>query len=190
MCDFGQQVVLCKSLRDTSGRLAELGWLHNKVRKYTDARSLDRAFGLVGQVCFCVYALPLILCFFSHQIFKNVFSSFLRVFVLHCIRSLKSTTGYCLSSTLRYTYFMTGLVNSAYRTAVWRQIYSGLNWIPSVLQLQVEDDQGMSMCPESSLTLRRLLVWMYDPKVRLKTLAALVDFCQGEICYPDSCYCN
>ncbi|CAG06657.1 unnamed protein product, partial [Tetraodon nigroviridis] len=46
-------------------------------------------------------------------------------------------------------------------------------------KLQVEDDQGMSMCPESSLTLRRLLVWMYDPKVRLKTLAALVDFCQG-----------
>lgn len=45
------QVVLCKSLRDTSSRLAELGWLHNKVRKYTDARSLDRAFGLVGQVC-------------------------------------------------------------------------------------------------------------------------------------------
>lgn len=50
MCATLQQVVLCKSLRDTSGRLAELGWLHNKVRKYTDARSLDRAFGLVGQV--------------------------------------------------------------------------------------------------------------------------------------------
>ncbi|KAF7641558.1 hypothetical protein LDENG_00277560, partial [Lucifuga dentata] len=46
------KVVLCKSLRDTSSRLAELGWLHNKVRKYTDARSLDRAFGLVGQ-SFC-----------------------------------------------------------------------------------------------------------------------------------------
>ena len=46
-------------------------------------------------------------------------------------------------------------------------------------QLQVEDDQGMNVCTEGSLTLRRLLVWMYDPKVRLKTLAALVDFCQG-----------
>uniref|UniRef100_A0A7N8Y5S8 Tubulin gamma complex component 3 n=1 Tax=Mastacembelus armatus TaxID=205130 RepID=A0A7N8Y5S8_9TELE len=46
------KVVLCKSLRDMSSRLAELGWLHNKVRKYTDARSLDRAFGLVGQ-SFC-----------------------------------------------------------------------------------------------------------------------------------------
>ena len=51
MCAVPHQVVLCKSLRDTSSRLAELGWLHNKVRKYTDARSLDRAFGLVGQVC-------------------------------------------------------------------------------------------------------------------------------------------
>lgn len=60
-----------------------------------------------------------------------------------------------------------------------------------MLQLQVEDDQGMNVCTESSLTLRRLLVWMYDPKVRLKTLAALVDFCQGELmfCYPDA-YCN
>lgn len=48
------QMVLCKSLRDTSSRLAELGWLHNKVRKYTDARSLDRAFGLVGQVRPCL----------------------------------------------------------------------------------------------------------------------------------------
>lgn len=41
---------MCKSLRDTSSRLAELGWLHNKIRKYTDSHSLDRAFGLVGQV--------------------------------------------------------------------------------------------------------------------------------------------
>lgn len=48
-----------------------------------------------------------------------------------------------------------------------------------MLQLQVEDEQGVNVCTESSLTLRRLLVWMYDPKVRLKTLAALVDFCQG-----------
>lgn len=71
------------------------------------------------------------------------------------------------------------------------QCVISLNWFPSVLQLQVEDDQGMNVCTESSLTLRRLLVWMYDPKVRLKTLAALVDFCQGELmfCYPDS-YCN
>lgn len=44
----------------------------------------------------------------------------------------------------------------------------------------MEDEQSTPTCTENSLTLRRLLVWMYDPKVRLKTLAALVDFCQGE----------
>ncbi|KAM3585689.1 uncharacterized protein V6R79_024488 [Siganus canaliculatus] len=111
------KVVLCKSLRDTSSRLAELGWLHNKVRKYTDARSLDRAFGLVGQ-SFCASL---------HQELKEYYRL---LSVLHS-------------------------------------------------QLQVEDEQGVSACTENSLTLRRLLVWMYDPKVRLKTLAALVDFCQG-----------
>uniref|UniRef100_A0A7N5ZYD0 Gamma-tubulin complex component n=1 Tax=Anabas testudineus TaxID=64144 RepID=A0A7N5ZYD0_ANATE len=111
------KIVVCKSLRDTSSRLAELGWLHNKVRKYTDARSLDRAFGLVGQ-SFCASL---------HQELKEYYRL---LSVLHS-------------------------------------------------QLQVEDDQGVNMCTENSLTLRRLLVWMYDPKVRLKTLAALVDFCQG-----------
>ncbi|XP_069020151.1 gamma-tubulin complex component 3 homolog isoform X1 [Embiotoca jacksoni] len=109
------KVVLCKSLRDTSSRLAELGWLHNKVRKYTDARSLDRAFGLVGQ-SFCASL---------HQELKEYYR------------------------------------------------------LLSVLHSQVEDDQGVTVFTESSLTLRRLLVWMYDPKLRLKMLAALVDFCQG-----------
>ncbi|XP_058473292.1 gamma-tubulin complex component 3 isoform X2 [Solea solea] len=111
------KVLVCKSLKGTSSRLAELGWLHNKVRKYTDARSLDRAFGLVGQ-SFCASL---------HQELKEYYRL---LSVLHS-------------------------------------------------QLQVEDDQGVTVCTESSLTLRRLLVWMYDPKVRLKTLAALVDFCQG-----------
>lgn len=58
MCVFLPKVLLCKSKCDTSSRLAELGWLHNKVRKYADARSLDRAFGLVGQVClYLLYSL-------------------------------------------------------------------------------------------------------------------------------------
>ncbi|KAF5909223.1 gamma-tubulin complex component 3, partial [Clarias magur] len=107
------KVPMCKSLRDTSSRLAELGWLHNKVRKYTDSRSLDRAFGLVGQ-SFCASL---------HQELKEYYRL---LSVLHS-------------------------------------------------QLQLEDDQGL----ESTLTLRRLLVWTYDPKIRLKTLAALVDYCQG-----------
>uniref|UniRef100_A0A3P8UTE0 Tubulin gamma complex component 3 n=1 Tax=Cynoglossus semilaevis TaxID=244447 RepID=A0A3P8UTE0_CYNSE len=111
------KVLLCKSKCDTSSRLAELGWLHNKVRKYADARSLDRAFGLVGQ-SFCASL---------HQELKEYYRL---LSVLHS-------------------------------------------------QLQVEDEQGVTVSTENSLTLRRLLVWMYDPKIRLKTLAALVEYCQG-----------
>uniref|UniRef100_A0A8C1N9Y4 Gamma-tubulin complex component 3 homolog n=1 Tax=Cyprinus carpio TaxID=7962 RepID=A0A8C1N9Y4_CYPCA len=111
------KVPLCKSLRDTSSRLAELGWLHNKIRKYTDSHSLDRAFGLVGQ-SFCAAL---------HQELKEYYRL---LSVLHA-------------------------------------------------QLQVEDDQGVNMIVDNSLTLKRLLVWTYDPKVRLKTLATLVDYCQG-----------
>uniref|UniRef100_A0A673GPV4 Gamma-tubulin complex component 3 homolog n=1 Tax=Sinocyclocheilus rhinocerous TaxID=307959 RepID=A0A673GPV4_9TELE len=101
---------------DTSSRLAELGWLHNKIRKYTDSHSLDRAFGLVGQ-SFCAAL---------HQELKEYYRL---LSVLHA-------------------------------------------------QLQVEDDQGVNMSVDSSLTLRRLLVWTYDPKVRLKTLAALIALIQ------------
>lgn len=111
------KVPLCKSLRDTSGRLAELGWLHNKVRKYTDLRSLDRAFGLVGQ-SFCASL---------HQELKEYYRL---LSVLHS-------------------------------------------------QLQIEEDQGVNVGMDSNLTLKRLLVWTFDPKIRLKTLAALVDYCQG-----------
>ncbi|KAF2985785.1 hypothetical protein EK904_009369 [Melospiza melodia maxima] len=111
------KVSLSKSLRDTTSRLAELGWLHNKIRKYTDQRSLDRAFGLVGQ-SFCA----------------------------------------ALHQELKEYYRLLSVLHS---------------------QLQLEDDQGVNLGLESSLTLRRLLVWTYDPKIRLKTLAALVDHCQG-----------
>ncbi|XP_059984813.1 gamma-tubulin complex component 3 isoform X4 [Lagenorhynchus albirostris] len=58
-----------------------------------------------------------------------------------------------------------------------REYYRLLSVLHS--QLQLEDDQGVNLGLESSLTLRRLLVWTYDPKIRLKTLAALVDHCQG-----------
>ncbi|XP_004631222.1 gamma-tubulin complex component 3 [Octodon degus] len=108
---------LSKSLRDTAVRLAELGWLHNKIRKYTDQRSLDRSFGLVGQ-SFCA----------------------------------------ALHQELQEYYRLLSVLHS---------------------QLQLEDDQGVNLGLESSLTLRRLLVWTYDPRIRLKTLAALVDHCQG-----------
>lgn len=110
---------LSRSLRDTAVRLSELGWLHNKIRRYTDQRSLDRSFGLVGQ-SFCA----------------------------------------ALHQELREYYRLLSVLHS---------------------QLQLEDDQGVNLGLESSLTLRRLLVWTYDPKIRLKTLAALVDHCQGPV---------
>nr|XP_033803946.1 gamma-tubulin complex component 3 isoform X2 [Geotrypetes seraphini] len=111
------KIAMSKSLKDTTSRLAELGWLHNKIRKYTDQRSLDHAFGLVGQ-SFCA----------------------------------------ALHQELKEYYRLLSVLHS---------------------QLQLEDDQGVNLGLESSLTLRRLLVWTYDPKIRLKTLAALVDHCQG-----------
>ena len=46
------QAPITKSTRRVLGKLAECGWLYNKVRKYADSRSTDRAFGLVGQ-SFC-----------------------------------------------------------------------------------------------------------------------------------------
>jgi len=49
-------------------------------------------------------------------------------------------------------------------------------------QLQQEEDDGVVVCTSSSgLTLRRLNVWMCEPLVRLKTLAALVDVCTGKL---------
>lgn len=49
----------------------------------------------------------------------------------------------------------------------------------SYVQLQQEEDQGVVCTPSGGLTLRRLAVWMCEPLVRLKTLAALVDVCEG-----------
>ena len=47
---FNVKVGVNKTVRQTVDKLAETGWLYNKVRKYADSRSTDRAFGLVGQV--------------------------------------------------------------------------------------------------------------------------------------------
>ena len=44
-------------------------------------------------------------------------------------------------------------------------------------QLQQEQDQGIS--DAEGLTMKRLVVWTFDPILRLKTLAALVDACKG-----------
>ena len=53
-------------------------------------------------------------------------------------------------------------------------------------QLQQEEDPALELT-SSVLTLRRLAVWMYEPLLRLKTLAALVDICQGMECLSSLC---
>ena len=71
---FTFQANLSRSLRDTAVRLAELGWLHNKIRKYADQRSLDRSFGLVGQVCSSLLGLEYLITlrFESGLLFRTV----------------------------------------------------------------------------------------------------------------------
>jgi hypothetical protein len=44
------QVGIPKPVRKTVNKLAECGLLFSKVRKFADVHSVDRAFGLVGQV--------------------------------------------------------------------------------------------------------------------------------------------
>ncbi|XP_033637490.1 gamma-tubulin complex component 3 homolog isoform X1 [Asterias rubens] len=46
------QVGVSKPMRDLVHKLAELGWLFLRIRKYVDARSQDKALGIVGQ-SFC-----------------------------------------------------------------------------------------------------------------------------------------
>ena len=48
-------------------------------------------------------------------------------------------------------------------------------------QHQVGDAGIVGEGASGSLTLRRLMVWTYDPMMRLRTLAALVDACKGMV---------
>ena len=47
-------------------------------------------------------------------------------------------------------------------------------------QQQLGDAGFVGEGASGSLTLRRLMVWTFDPLTRLQTLAALVDACKGE----------
>ncbi|XP_078693983.1 gamma-tubulin complex component 3-like [Branchiostoma floridae x Branchiostoma belcheri] len=107
-----------QSWRDLLGKLSELGWLHNKIRKFVDSKISDRALGLVGQ-SFCAAL--------QHEL-----------------------------------------------TEYYRLV--------AVLDAQVQQDQdlGVSVGSGGGLTLRRLVVWSYEPLQRLKTLACLVDSCKGK----------
>lgn len=108
-----------KAVRDLVNKLAELGWLFRKIRKYLDAHAGDKAMGLVGQ-SFCA----------------------------------------ALQQELTEYYRLLAVLEG---------------------QHQVGDAGFVGEGASGSLTLRRLIVWTYDPLMRLRTLAALVDACKGEI---------
>ena len=102
-------------VRDLVYKLAELGWLFRRVRKFLDARAGDKALGLVGQ-SFCA------------AINKELTEYYRLVAVLEAQENQEETTIY---------------------------------------------DDG------AGLTLRRLVIWTYDPLSRMKALATLVDICKG-----------
>ncbi|XP_052801228.1 gamma-tubulin complex component 3 homolog isoform X1 [Mya arenaria] len=112
------QAGIPKAIRQLVSKLAECGWLFNKVKNYVETRSADKTFGLVGQ-SFCA----------------------------------------ALQQELTEYYRLIAVLES---------------------QIQDEVDQGIGLATHGSITLRRLVVWTFDPLIRLKTLAALVDVCKGK----------
>ncbi|XP_071951511.1 gamma-tubulin complex component 3 homolog isoform X2 [Antedon mediterranea] len=44
-----KQIGVARAVRDQVHKQAELGWLHDKIKKYTENRNKDKTFGLVGQ---------------------------------------------------------------------------------------------------------------------------------------------
>ncbi|XP_060553963.1 gamma-tubulin complex component 3 homolog [Ruditapes philippinarum] len=111
------QAGIPKAIRQLVSKLAECGWLFNKVKNYVETRSADKTFGLVGQ-SFCA----------------------------------------ALQQELTEYYRLIAVLES---------------------QLQEELDQGIGMS-NAGVTLRRLVVWTFDPLIRLKSLAAMVDVCKGK----------
>ncbi|XP_044170945.1 gamma-tubulin complex component 3 homolog [Acropora millepora] len=107
-----------RSVRDLVNKLAELGWLYRKIRKYLDAHAGDKAMGLVGQ-SFCA----------------------------------------ALQQELTEYYRLLAVLEG---------------------QQQLGDAGFVGEGASGSLTLRRLMVWTFDPLTRLQTLAALVDACKGK----------
>lgn len=103
------------SIKDMIGKLSELGWMFRRVKKFLDARTGDKALGLVGQ-------------------------SF-------CAAVQKELTEY-------------------YR-------------LVAVLEAQENQEDGGIVHSGGGLTLRRLMIWTYDPLLRMKALATLVDVCKG-----------
>ncbi|KAL3847372.1 hypothetical protein ACJMK2_018287 [Sinanodonta woodiana] len=73
-----------------------------------------------------------------------------------------------------------GLVGQSFCAALHQELTEYYRLIAVLeAQLQQEQDQGISET-SGGLTLRRLVVWTFDPLSRLKTQAALVDVCKGK----------
>lgn len=73
-----------------------------------------------------------------------------------------------------------GLVGQSFCAALQQELTEYYRLI-AVLesQLQEEVDQGVAL-GQGGITLRRLIVWTFDPLIRLKSLAAVVDVCKGK----------
>ncbi|KAK3602163.1 hypothetical protein CHS0354_029168 [Potamilus streckersoni] len=73
-----------------------------------------------------------------------------------------------------------GLVGQSFCAALHQELTEYYRLIAVLeAQLQQEQDQGISEA-SGGLTLRRLVVWTFDPLSRLKTQAALVDVSKGK----------
>lgn len=44
------QAGIPKAVRQLVGKLAECGWLFKKIKNYVETKTVDKTFGLVGQV--------------------------------------------------------------------------------------------------------------------------------------------
>ncbi|ESO86326.1 hypothetical protein LOTGIDRAFT_167139 [Lottia gigantea] len=74
-----------------------------------------------------------------------------------------------------------GLVGQSFCAALHQELTEYYRFITVMeAQLQHEQDAGFEDSSNTGLTLRRLAVWTFDPLVRLKVLAALVDACKGK----------
>lgn len=74
-----------------------------------------------------------------------------------------------------------GLVGQSFCAALQQELTEYYRLLAVLEGQQQAGDAGfVGEGASGSLTLRRLMVWTYDPLMRLRTLAALVDACKGE----------
>eukprot|EP00111_Clytia_hemisphaerica_P012572 TCONS_00036953-protein len=71
-----------------------------------------------------------------------------------------------------------GLVGQSFCAAIQKELTEYYRLV-AVLEGQDNQEDG-NMASGSGLTLRRLMIWTYDPLLRMKALATLVDVCKGK----------